>query len=35
MYAPFLSTTKRRSDITEKKVILPGPGDYEVSTKIV
>jgi|JI6StandDraft_1071083.scaffolds.fasta_scaffold16156_2 hypothetical protein len=34
-YAPFLSTTKRQSISQPSKLIPPGPGQYEISTKIV
>jgi hypothetical protein len=34
-YAPFLSTSKRNSMSETSKLIPPGPGQYDVSTKIV
>ena len=34
-YAPFLSTTKRLSISQPGKLVPPGPGQYEISTKIV
>lgn len=34
-YAPFLSTSKRHSISEAGKLVPPGPGQYEISTKIV